>query len=157
MSSWNARKQEHPLSLYFLTAALVFLAMSALGGGAALIGNPDGSGLGLDAAWLSGSPFVDYLVPGVVLFVLFGLGSIALIYGLWVKPKSGPLAFLNCMTHEHWAWVLTLLLGLALIIWIAVQYTIIRTFSPLQVVITVLGLTIIALDLLPEMRRYYKV
>ncbi len=157
MSSWNARRQDHPLSLYFLTAALVFLAMAALGGGAALIGNPDGSGLGLDAAWLSGSPFVDYLVPGVVLFVLFGLGSVGLLYGLWVKPKSGPLAFLNRMTHEHWAWFLTLLLGLALIVWIAVQYTIIRTFSPLQVVITVLGVIIITLDLLPEMRRYYKI
>lgn len=157
MSSWNAHKKDHPLSLYFLTAALVFLAMSALGGGAALMGDPDGSGLGLDAAWLSGSPFVNYLLPGAVLFVLFGLGSAVLIYGLWVKPKSGPLAFISRMTHEHWAWFLTFLMGFALIIWIAVQYAIMRTFSPLQIVIAVVGVVIMVLDLLPEMRRYYKI
>lgn len=156
MSSYNVHKKDHPLSLYFLTAVLAFLAMAALGGGAALIGDPDGSGLGLDPAWLAGSPFVNYLVPGLFLFVVFGLGSAVLIYGLWVQPKTGPLSFITRLTHEHWAWLLTLLLGLSLILWIAVQYLVIRTFSPLQVVIAVVGLVIIMLDLLPEMRRYYQ-
>jgi hypothetical protein len=156
MSSWNARKQEHPLSLYFLTAVLVFLAMAALGGGAALVGDPDGSGLGLDAAWLAGSPFVSYLVPGVILFVVFGLGSAALVYALWFKPAVASLAFLNRVTHEHWAWGLTLLLGLAALVWIGVQYLIIQTFSPMQIVIVAVGLVIIMLTLLPGMRRYYK-
>jgi len=46
----------------------------ALVGGILLIARPDGSLLRADRAALSGSPFGDWRVPGVLLFVLVGFG-----------------------------------------------------------------------------------
>jgi len=58
-------------------ARLILLGVGALAGGIALVDGPDGSIMHFDPALLAGSPFSDYLVPGLILGGLFGVGSFA--------------------------------------------------------------------------------
>ena len=57
-----------PISVYLLMVALGFQGLSGLAGGLGLIIDPSGAMIGLPAAWLEGSLFRDYLIPGVILF-----------------------------------------------------------------------------------------
>lgn len=60
-------------------AALVLLqvvtALGALSAGASFIADPSGAGLGMSTALLAPSPFDSFLVPGLVLFIVNGLGQ----------------------------------------------------------------------------------
>lgn len=55
-----------------LVALLGFLAITALGGGRALILRPNGSLLGMSTDELATGFFRDFQWPGAVLFMLFG-------------------------------------------------------------------------------------
>jgi hypothetical protein len=54
-----------------LLGALAWQGLTGLAGGVALVADPSGRALGLPAGWLEGTPFADYLVPGLVLASLF--------------------------------------------------------------------------------------
>jgi hypothetical protein len=137
----TTQERSRPLSLYVLTLCLVFLAVGALYGGFMLLSDVSGGALQIPQEWLAGSIFPNYFVPGLFLFTVFGLGSLVVLFGLWVRPQ--------------WAWLATLLLGAALVIWIFVQYLSINHYHPLQIVMLLLGVFIVVLDLLPGMRRYH--
>ena len=110
--------------------ALALLALGAGAGGAALIARPDGSVMGFDRSILAGSPFPDFLVPGLILGGLFGLGSAAVaIAGLRRAPIAPFLAFA---------------IGCAQMIWIVVQIAIIRELSFLHPTMFAVGLLIAA-------------
>jgi hypothetical protein len=49
-------------------------AIGAMAGGGALTAAPSGGLMKMPVSYLSGSPFPDYLAPGIVLFVVLGLG-----------------------------------------------------------------------------------
>ncbi len=62
---------------------LSFLGLGAIGGGGALIISPSGELLGgLPLSILDRSPFHDFLVPGIILFVVLGLFSCLLVFAL---------------------------------------------------------------------------
>lgn len=150
------RRRTPPLTLYAITLLLLFLALGALGGGINLIGDPSGAGLALSTDLLAGSPFVDYLIPGIFLFVVFGLGALLAAALLWLRPNLGAIsAFTRRTFHEQPPWVLTFLLGLLLVVWIAIQVAIVRTFLPLQAVMGVIGLALIVLSFERRMRQYF--
>lgn len=138
-----------PAGAYVLMLLHVLLAVGALFGGAALIADPSGGLLEMPVALLTGSPFPDYLVPGVILFALFGVAPLAVILGLWLRPAWLELP----RGLPSLAWFASGTLGLALIVWILVQMTILRFF--LQPVLLVQGAAIIGLGLLPGVRRHY--
>ncbi|SFR38863.1 hypothetical protein [Halorubrum sodomense] len=101
------RFRGRPLVSWLLIAALVQLSVRALVGGAALIAAPSGRIVGLSTDALARTPFDDYLVPGVVLFVVFGLVSAAVCYGVYAGRKGAPAA--------------AAAVGLALLGWLAVE------------------------------------
>lgn len=76
-----------------LGALQVFIGLGAVGGGAALSLDPTGRLLGMPLTVLEGTPFSDYLVPGLVLLAVNGggslLGALACFRG---RPYAGPLA-----------------------------------------------------------------
>jgi hypothetical protein len=108
--------------------ALVVLGLGALAGGLALVSRPDGSAMGFDVALLAGSPFSDYLVPGLILGGLFGVG--ALVVALMGLRRS------------HLAPFLAFAIGCAQMIWIVVQLTIIRQVSVLHPAFFIIGLVV---------------
>lgn len=129
-----------PFVVYLVMALLVFVALGAIPASVMLITDPSGTSLGLPLEWINQSVFGDYLLPGIVLFVVFGLGSFAAAFGV--------------LRRQQWSWLLTILLGLALMIWIVVQYFTIQTFFFLQPVMFITGLLIAALPFFAAVRRY---
>ena len=133
-----------PLSVRLLVVLLVFQGLSGLAGGVALSLDPTGTGIGLDPAWLDGSPFPDYGVPGVFLLVVLGLGPLG--------------AALLVIRDSPWAWSAALLTGLVLVAWILVEIGIVglQMRPPLQLVYGLLGVGITALALHPTVREHLR-
>jgi hypothetical protein len=60
-----------------LISLLLFLGLSAMGGGSLLIISPSGKLLGgLPLSILEHSPFSDFLIPGIILFLILGLQAV---------------------------------------------------------------------------------
>ena len=112
---------------------LAILGISALGGGAVLVAAPDGSIMHLPVSILDGSPFPDFLVPGLILGGLFGLGSFAVaLMGLRRWPIAPFLAFA---------------IGCGQMIWIVVELAIIKGVSVLHPTYFGIGLVIALVSL----------
>ena len=99
-----------------LIAIELMLSLTALPAGLMLILDPQtGGSLHTDTNWLDGSPFSDYLVPGLFLAGVIGLGNLTaatMLLGRWL-----------------YAGEMSLLMGVILTAWIVVQATIIP-FNP---------------------------
>lgn len=110
--------------------ALVVLGLGALAGGIALVSRPDGSVMHFDVNLLAGSPFSDYLFPGLILGGLFGVGSLSVaVLGL---------------RHAAFAPFLAIVIGIAQMIWIVIELLIIKEFSFLHPTMFGIGLVIAA-------------
>ena len=107
---------------------LVILGIGALAGGMALVSQPDGSVMQFDASILAGSPFNDFLIPGLILGGLFGVGSL-------VVAAMG-------LRHSRLAPFLAFGIGCAQMIWIVVELAIIRDLSFLHPTFFAVGLVI---------------
>jgi hypothetical protein len=151
----TANKKPRPASLILLMGLLVFLGLGALFGGYNLVADPTGGRLQIPLTQLEGTPFSDYLIPGLILFTVLGIFPLFTAYALWQKPSWSFLAGLERLTHQHWSWLASLTVGIALVIWIIVQGMILGFGHPLQVIYLLLGFVIIGVTFLPSVRRYY--
>ncbi|MGC8634034.1 MAG: hypothetical protein ACP5VP_05130 [Candidatus Limnocylindrales bacterium] len=109
-------------------ALLLLLGLGAFGGGIALVSRPDGSVMHFDVALLAGSPFSDYLVPGLILGGLFGVGSFAVVAMGLRRWRVAPF--------------LGFAVGCAQMIWIVVELAVIREASALHPIFFGVGLVI---------------
>ncbi len=144
----------------FLRGLLIFLlavlSPGALMGGLMMIIEPQGSLLSLSVDLLKNSPFNDYMIPGVVLFSLFGLAPLYVIYALVKKPENNFLQRLNLLNDHHYSWTFAIYTGFAQIIWIHLQTVMINTVLPVHTVFTFWGILIICIALLPKLRESYR-
>jgi hypothetical protein len=67
---------------------LLFLAIGGLYGGWALINNPSGADFGWTLEILKGTPFLDFLVPGIILWLFNGLLPLFIAYLAMVSAKN---------------------------------------------------------------------
>ena len=136
-------QQTRPLTVNLLIGTILVQGLSGVAGGIGLVFDPSGESLGIPNSWLAGSPFADYLIPGVILLVVLGIVPLVDLYGLW--------------TSRYWGWLGALLIGFALLVWIGVEILIIgyQPQPPLQLIYGVLGVVIIILALLPSVRAYF--
>jgi hypothetical protein len=113
----------------------VLLGIGALGGGLVLIVAPRGEIMPLPLSALAGSPFDTYLVPGLILFTVLGLGPLVAAWLAWGRHALAPFA--------------AFVVGVALLIWVAVEIAIIGYSNepPLQAIYLVMGIAITALAL----------
>jgi hypothetical protein len=95
-------------SVYIWLGVLqVLIGIGAVGGGLMLVLDPSGQNLGTPLEMLEGTPFKTFLIPGIVLLVINGLGSLA-------------GAILSFMRHQYAGYV-AMALGVFLVAWILVQ------------------------------------
>lgn len=132
------------------------LSIGAIFGGIFLILKPDGSLLGMPTEILRPSIFDDFLIPGFILLLTFGLFPVYLIYVLLKKPENGFLERINLLYDHHFAWTFSIYTGIALMIWINVQIAIFKTVDPLHTIYFFYGLLMVCLALLPKTRELYK-
>ncbi|MCX6247427.1 MAG: hypothetical protein NTW10_06815 [Bacteroidetes bacterium] len=104
----------------------IFIALGAIVSGLFLIIAPDGSLMRMPLTMLKETPFTNFLIPGIILFTINGLGT--LISG-WLSFRQHKLAGFA-----------GIFFGLGLIIWIFVQVSLIGGGSWLQYLYFVLGL-----------------
>jgi hypothetical protein len=139
--------------LFFLT----FLGLSAIGGGAALIISPSGKLLGgLPLSILQHSPFTDFLIPEIILFVVLGLFPTLIIFALRKKIASPLAEYFNFFKDMHWAWTFSIYVAFALIIWIQVETIFVQGVGWLQTFYMLYSIPLIFVALLPQVRNFYK-
>jgi hypothetical protein len=107
--------------LFFLHA---FVGIGAIGGGLAAILNPL-EPLGVSTELLSNSPFNNYLIPGIILFTIIGIGNI--ISAVTIHFKSRFQGYISSV----FSW--------ALVIWIIVQCIMINTIHFLHIIYFIIG------------------
>jgi hypothetical protein len=115
-------KQARPFTVYVLIALLIFLGLNGLAGGIGLFGDPSGQAIGFPQGWLENTPFNSYLISGIILFTVLGVFPIVVSFLLFFKPHWSAVRGLEHLTHKHWAWLASLSVGVATVIWIVVQF-----------------------------------
>ncbi len=122
---------DRPAYVWLAVVLALFTAAGAIPVGLQLVTDPTGGSIGLPAGWIEGTPFGSYLVPGLYLLLMNGIGMLVLA-GLVVR--------------RHWAapW-LTGVLGTGLVIWILVQLVVLPDTSILQAIFGVIGLVLAAI------------
>lgn len=136
-------KSKKPKLVIVLIVSVFFQALSGLGGGVFLIADPTGETLKLPLSFLKNSPFSDYLIPGIILFTVLGVYPLIVTAGLWKR--------------KYWGWIGSLLLGVALLIWIIVEIIIIgyQPNPPLQLIYGILGIVILVMTSLSRVKKFY--
>ena len=122
-----------------LGAIQAFIGLGALGGGFMLVRDPSGSALELPISLLEGSPFPDFLIPGMFLLAVNGVGSMI----------GAGLSF----TRRRYAQEIAIVLGAILVAWIVIQVVIISSFHWLHVLYFILGVVELGIGLYIRRRR----
>jgi hypothetical protein len=112
--------------IIFLGILQVFISLGAIAGGLVLIISPDGSIMHLPAGLLKGTPFPNFLIPGLILFTINGLGHL--------------MAGILCFMKSKFAGWSGIFFGFGLMIWIFIQVSLIGGGDPLQYTYFFLGL-----------------
>jgi hypothetical protein len=111
----------------------VIVGIGAMAGGWAAISNPQAP-LGADIAMLNNSPFSNFLIPGIILFGVIGLGNIFSAITMCLKSRfQGYIS-------SVFSW--------ALVIWIIVQCIMINAVVFLHVLFFAIGLVQAALAMI---------
>ena len=115
-----------------LLILISFAAFTALPAGIMMIYQPDGSSLGLSTSMLDGTPFKDFLVPGLVLAgIVGGINAI----GLFV-----------IMSGNVHSYKFSLLCGIVLVGWIVTQLMLFQYYYWQQGLYLLTGILIILLS-----------
>jgi hypothetical protein len=140
------------LLVWTLIALLVLLGLGAVAGGGALLLGPDGAILRMPLSLLSGTPFRDFRLPGLLLFLFNGVYPLAVARWLWRPPNWRWPQAVNPFPTLHWVWTATLVAGVILTAWITVQIRLLGYLHPIQLVYLGWGVLIAALTLAPGVR-----
>jgi hypothetical protein len=116
---------DRPSYAWLAVALQLLTAVAAIPVGLEMVRNPEGAPLGLPQAWIDATVFGSYLLPGLFLFAINGIGQLVAAAAIVLRHPAAP-------------W-LTGVLGIGLMIWIAVQVAM-MPFHPLQPIIFVVGL-----------------
>lgn len=149
-------KRPRPAGAWILIILQFFIGAAALISGAMFFLAPDGRLMQMPVTFLKGSPFNDFLFPGIILFVFVGIFPVMVGIGLVKKSIWPGLDALNPFKSYYWAWTASWAAGLIILIWIISETLMLGYISFLQPFITAFGLLLILLTLLPGVRRWYK-
>ena len=108
---------------------MMVTALNALATGYSFMVDPSGAGLGMSTSFIQNSPFTDFFIPGIILFIFNGLTNIVTSIIAIRKGKDYSL--------------LISLQGLILLGWIIIQFTMVEIFHPLHLIMGIIGACLI--------------
>lgn len=118
---------DNKLVRYSLGVLLTFAALNAFGGGYyGMSGAKD-----VPTDWLQGSPFRNYFIPSIILFIVVG--------------GSFSFAAIAVFARLHFARLVVFGSVIIVFVWLAVQMLIIGYISWMQPLTAIVGLTILIL------------
>ncbi|MDR9755346.1 MAG: hypothetical protein RJR35_01140 [Thermoanaerobacterales bacterium] len=104
----------------------IIVGIGALFGGMAAILSPSGKAVGISAAEaLKHGPFTDFLIPGIFLFVVLGVGNI--------------IAFITAKYKNKYQAYISGCLGVILCLWIIIQCYMLYTINALHIIFFIIG------------------
>lgn len=118
---------------------LLLNGVGALYGGSSLIRYPDGSGLGMTVDILKQSPFTNFLIPGIILLIINGIGSVVVLVTIIFNLRK--------------QYFLVIGQGIVLCLWIIVQIMMIRQIIQLHYIMFAIGMLLIVLAYLLRKKR----
>jgi hypothetical protein len=117
--------------VYGLLFALhAFVGIGGMAGGMAAITNPQAP-LGAPVELLKNSPFSNFLIPGIILFTIIGVGNVI-----------SALVLLFILRYQAYV---SGVFGSALVIWIVVQCIMLNAVAFLHVLFFIIGLVQVVL------------
>jgi hypothetical protein len=111
-------------------ALLLFNGIGALYGGWQLATDPTGGSMQMPLSYLQHSPFKTYLIPGIVLFIANGVGSLVVLGLMVARSPYYPAGVIAE--------------GFILGGWISIQMLMLQTANPLQLTFTTVAVLLIA-------------
>lgn len=142
-----------PLLIWPLLLALLLLALGGLYGGIAMLADPSGRTLALDAV-VHLLPVSNYVLPGLFLLSAFGIAPLLLSFALIARPNWSLLDRLFRWSNHYWAWTGTLILVGIIAVWLTYEGLLIGMF-PITYFTAILGFLILLLSIFPSVRKYY--
>lgn len=137
-------------------ALLSFLGFTAMIGGGALIISPSGKLLGgLPLSILKNSPFPDFLIPGIILFLVLGFFPLLIVMALIKRPFIPFAENFNVFKDMYWAWTYSIYIAFFLIIWIQVETFFVQGVGWLQMFYMLYAIPMLIVALLPQIRNNY--
>ncbi len=137
---------KRPAAVWALMVLLGIQALGAIAGGIGLVQDPV-ENIGMPLSMLEGSPFNDYLIPGLILLIVVGLLPLAALIGVASRRK--------------WGWWLAAAAGAGLVIWIITEVILLGylpgTGVGLQIGMGILGVIILVLVFARATRRFFAV
>jgi hypothetical protein len=122
---------------------LLINGTGAMYGGWSLMTDPSGVSLGLPPDWISRIPFHDYLIPGVILFIVNGIFS--------------TLAAIATISRSRGFEKFIIAQGALLTGWILVQILMLHTTEFLHIAMISIGLTMLVLGAILVLNRMHDV
>jgi hypothetical protein len=127
-------------SRILIVILLAFLGITAIYGGLMLIMDPSGQRMQMPLSFLEQSPFSDYLIPGIILFLFNGVLSLVVMMFLLLKSQHAP-------------WLI-ILQGAVLITWLVVQIIMVGAFyAPLHLPYLLVGALLVVFGILLRKRK----
>jgi hypothetical protein len=147
-------RTRRPLPVAAAIYLLLFLGLTALGGGIAMFFGLGGDQMMLPDEWLLSIPLIDsWMVPSLVLGIGFGLGSFLVAFGLIGRPTWRLFRGFERWTGHHWAWAGTVFVGAGHVIWIALEMIFLPGLSWFHFLYGAVGLGLLALPFTRAMRE----
>ena len=135
---------------------LIFLGMGAIFGGSVFILSPSGGFFGMPLSMLDGSPFIDFLIPGIILFTVLGVFPIIVSVALIKRLEYKLAELFNFFSDMYWAWTYSIYIAFGLIIWIQIEMTVLKAVHWSHTLYMFISIAILFVALLPQVRNAYK-
>ncbi|MFZ5941197.1 MAG: hypothetical protein ACOYXB_11555 [Bacteroidota bacterium] len=148
-------KRKKPWQWWLLILILIVQALNAIGGGLVMVIAPDGSILQVSTEMLTGSPFSNYLIPGLILMIVLGLIPVVIMYGLISRKKFRWAEKLNLYPAMHWSWTFTLYICITILIWIFTELLMLQRFDPLMSIVGLWSVGMLILVMTPGIMKFY--
>lgn len=152
--------REHPrgrlVAIRVLIGALIVQGIAGVAGGLAFLLDTDGSSMGFDPTTLDRTPLDTFLIPGLILLIPLGALPLAVAWALVRRPFYRWAVGIEFNLNTEIGRVGAVVVGALLTLWIAVEMLLID-FHWLQITFGFIGVGILALAHLPEVRRHYAI
>ena len=98
--------------------------------------------MGMTTDALKPLPLNNYVLPGLFLLIVYAIGSLVVLYGLWARLR--------------WSRLELIALNGVLLGWLAGEVVLLNLIAPISVILAVLASIMLILAVVPSTRRYYQ-